>query len=105
MKNSLHFNIMLIVSLLTVTTISFCKKDPKLLVANATILNMGPVETDRCGWLLKIDSTYYNPVNLPDKYKINDTKIRISYYLLTTKYRCGFAATIYPQVAIEFVNK
>jgi hypothetical protein len=106
MKNSLHFNIMLIVALLTVTSISFCKKEPKLLTAKATIIDMGQPAADGCGWMVKIDSTYYNPVNLPDDYKKANTTIKISYYLLATKYQCGIAANLkYSQIDIESVNK
>jgi hypothetical protein len=66
--------------------LSSCKKDKNLLTAEATIINMGGIESDGCGWVFKLDDkTSYSPTNMEAKYQENNLKVIITYHLLTTK--------------------
>lgn len=90
--------------LVLLIAISSCRKDSNLLVADATVLNTGTPAADGCGWMVKIDSTYYSPVNLPDDYKKSNSKVRLTFNVLTTKYQCGFAPLSYSQIDIKSIK-
>ncbi|MDB5030286.1 hypothetical protein [Mucilaginibacter sp.] len=77
-----------------------CKKDQNLLTANATIINTGDVAADGCGWQVKLDddNTRYSPKTLDTAYQKNNLKVSISYYLLTTRFKCGFTAPNAPGI-------
>ncbi|MGF7077818.1 hypothetical protein [Mucilaginibacter sp. UYCu711] len=81
------------------------RKDTQLVKKDATIVDIGPVTSDGCGWMVKIDTTYYHPTNLPDTYKKADLKVKVSYNLLDSKYQCGIAANLkYNQIFIKTIE-
>jgi hypothetical protein len=95
MKNTLHFNIMLIVSLSFITIMSYCKKGDKVYTAEATIYNSGAVALDGCGWFLRIDTNKeYSPINLGEDYQLHNLKVVIKYRLLDSKFQCGWGAKL-----------
>lgn len=96
-----------LLTLFLTTVILSCKKeqDPDLIVANATVIDAGPIEGDGCGWLIKLDTVTYSPTNLPDKFKVADAKVAVSYHLLKTKMQCGLAAHFgYTQIDIKNIK-
>jgi hypothetical protein len=71
---------------------------------DATVVYMGAPEVDGCGWLIMIDETYYYPVNLEEKYKIEDLPVRISYTYDPIEFRCGRGGTRYQSIRIETIR-
>ena len=68
---------------------------------NATVVFGGPLETDGCGWLIKIDSTHtYHPDALNSLFEQDQLKIKIAYDLTTDKFTCGVAGL---QIAVIHV--
>ena len=60
---------------------------------NATIIFSGPVETDGCGWLVKIDDTHsYHPDVLDIAFQQDQLPVKIAYKLTPDKFICGIAA-------------
>jgi hypothetical protein len=97
MKNKLHFNIMMIVSLSFMMIASFCKKTEKdVYTAEAKIYNSGPIALDGCGWFLRIDSTKeYSPITLPEDFMVGQgMRVTVRYRLLNTTYQCGWGAKL-----------
>ena len=73
---------------------------------NATIFDGGPVETDGCGWLIKIgDDKYYHPDQLDEVFKQNNLNVRICYLASTEKYICGIGALSIPVIEILEIKK
>jgi len=103
MKTNPHLKLIVALSLL-VTGFTSCKKDKNLLTTEATVVYTGSIASDGCEWLIYVEGvgpfdnktgpskTYYNVVNLPEKYKQNNTKVVISYKLLSTRFHCGMIA-------------
>jgi hypothetical protein len=90
MKNILPFKTILFLLFFAIPV--SCKKDANLLTANATIVDTGSIAADGCGWLIKLnDSTTYQAINLSTDYQKNNLQVSISYYLLTTKFQCGYS--------------
>jgi len=88
-----------------VELIDIRRKDSQLIKKDATIIDMGPVATDGCGWKVKIDTTYYHPTNLPDAYKQNNLKVKVSYNLLNSKFQCGIAANLkYNEIFLKTIE-
>jgi len=100
MKAKLHLTaIWAIVLMLAVVT--SCKKDKGLLTTDATVVYTGSIAADGCEWLIYVEGigpydnqtgpakTYYNVVNLPEKYKEHNLKVAVSYKLLSSRYHCG----------------
>jgi len=57
---------------------------------NAIIVFQGPVETDGCGWLVKIDDTHtYHPDVLDIAFQQDQLQVNISYELTSQKFICG----------------
>lgn len=82
------------------------RKDPNLVIKNAIIVNMGSPQADGCGWMVKVDTAYYSPTNLPDEFKQNNLNIKVGYNLLTTKYQCGIAANLkYTEIALKSIRR
>jgi hypothetical protein len=103
MKTSPIKLILMAVLIFSITALS-CKKDKNLLVADATVIDAGNPAADGCGWMIKIDDTLYSPINLPENYKKTDSKVKIDFYVLTTKYQCGFAPISYSQIDIKSIR-
>lgn len=96
-----------LLALVVTTAILSCKKeeDSNLIIANATVIDAGPIATDGCGWLLKLDTVTYSPTNLPDKFKVADAKVTVNYNLLKTRTQCGLAAHLgYTQIDIKNIK-
>jgi hypothetical protein len=82
-------------------------KDAEQAKTDATIVDMGSPQADGCGWMVKIDTTYYSPeTSLPTKYQKANLKVKIAYDLLNTKYQCGIAANLkYTQINIKAIRE
>jgi len=68
---------------------------------NATIIDSGPIETDGCGWVVKLgDDKFYHPDALEDEFKQNNLSVRICYESAKDEFRCGIAALTMPVLHI-----
>lgn len=68
---------------------------------SATILDSGPIETDGCGWVVKIgDDQFYHPDALSAEFKQNNLSVKICYELTTEEFRCGIAALPMPVIHV-----
>lgn len=73
---------------------------------NATIVYSGPVETDGCGWLVRIDSTHlYHPDLLDSAFQHDQLEVKITYDLTSGKYICGIAALQLPIIHITSIKR
>ena len=96
-----------------------CKKDKNVLTTEATVVYTGSIAVDGCEWLIYVEGvgpydnqtgpsrTYYNVVNLPERYKQNNLKVVISYKLLSSRYHCGMIANDpgIEQIEVKEINK
>jgi hypothetical protein len=59
---------------------------------NATIVFEGPVATDGCGWLVKINDTLtYQPDVLNVAFQQDELPVKIIYELTSDKFTCGIS--------------
>ena len=73
---------------------------------NATIIDSGPIETDGCGWVIKLgDEKFYHPNVLADEFKKNNLRVKICYETSTDEFRCGIAALPMPVLHIIAIKK
>ena len=93
MKNLL-LKVLLFIALLTALAYSGCKKDGEIVLTDATIINAGAVAADGCGWVIRVNDVNYSPVNLDDKFKVNELKVGIYYDKLNEKFTCGWGQKI-----------
>ncbi|MCJ8208925.1 hypothetical protein MUY27_04340 [Mucilaginibacter sp. RS28] len=86
-------------SLLSIAIILFvfilagCKKDSNYLVADAIIKDAGLPAADGCGWLIQtVADDWFQAENLPEKFKVNNLQIHMTYTLTGKRYTCGWVA-------------
>ena len=73
---------------------------------NATIVYSGPVETDGCSWLVKLDDTHsYHPDVLETGFQQNQLSVEITYKLTSEKFICGISATEIPVIHVIKIEK
>lgn len=90
-----------------------CKKDRSCEACNsetgfvnATIIDGGPIQSDGCGWLVKIgEDKYYHPDELDDTFKQNNLSVRICYEGSAEKFVCGIGAMNMPVIHILSIKK
>ena len=68
---------------------------------NATIVYGGPVATDGCGWLIKIDDTHtYQPDVLNAVFLRDQLPVKIMYELTSDKFICGISGLQIPIIHV-----
>jgi hypothetical protein len=68
---------------------------------NATVIFGGPVETDGCDRVIKIDSTHtYHPDALSSSFKQDQLKVKIAYDLTIDKFICGVTGLQIPVIHV-----
>ena len=73
----------------------------KNIYRNATIVFSGPVATDGCDWLVKIDDTHsYHPDVLSNTFKQDQLTVRIAYELTPDKFICWIGALQIPVIHV-----
>jgi hypothetical protein len=101
-----------VIALLFIFLLS-CKKDgscgpcyTEAGFVSATIIDGGPIETDGCGWLVKIgEDKYYHPDQLADAFKQNNLSVKICYEASTEKFICGIGALNMPVIHVISIKK
>ena len=84
-----------IIFLFLIISTSGCKKENKVKQqtkfndVHALIVNTGPAAADGCGWLVKVDSTFYHTDNLPSEFEKDSLSVNINYELSNSKSPCG----------------
>jgi hypothetical protein len=72
---------------------------------NATIVYTGPVTTDGCGWLVKIDDTHsYHPDVLNIAFQQDQLQVKIVYKLTSDKFMCGIAVLQIPVIHVDDIK-
>lgn len=56
---------------------------------NATIVYSGALDVDGCGYLIKIDTSKYSPLNLSSEFQINNLEVRVDYKIEGNGLICG----------------
>jgi len=73
---------------------------------NATIIDGGPIETDGCGWVVRLgDEKFYHPDELPEEFRQNNLSVKICYESSKDEFRCGIAALSMPVLHIIWYQK
>lgn len=68
---------------------------------NATIVYEGPVATDGCGWLVKLDDTHiYQPDVLNTVFQHDQLSITIAFELTSAKFTCGISGLQIPIIHV-----
>ncbi|WP_419802240.1 hypothetical protein [Mucilaginibacter sp.] len=96
-----NYKIVFWLILLPIFILLSCRKSD---VSTEKNINARIDSTGLCGFVVKINTskTSYNAVNLPDLYKKDSLKIRLSYHLLNTKYQC--ISGTYLQIYIDAIH-
>ena len=75
------------------------------LYKNATIIYGGPVTSDGCGWLVKIDDTHtYHPDVLNTAFQQDQLPVKINYELTTDTFICGIAGLQIPVIHVRDIK-
>lgn len=92
--------------MITSIALSGCKKDiDKVLEANGTIKNTGDLAADGCGWIIIINSQTYNPDNLADALKTDNTNVHVRYTLTGTKFSCSLQGNAMSSIHLSSITK
>lgn len=67
---------------------SACDKEEHLV--DAVVLDLGSPAVDGCGFVLEIEGDIYYPVNLEEKYQVDEKAVKVRYSLLEGMHTCGF---------------
>ncbi|WP_214228782.1 hypothetical protein [Pedobacter sp. B4-66] len=99
--------ISLLILLLPLLIGTSCKKQTNGKFTEAVILDGGPIETEQCGWIIKVNDNYYSAVNLPKEFEHDKIHVFINYALLNEDFICGNATTYraYKKIKITEVKK
>lgn len=72
---------------------------------NGVIIYGGPIETDGCGWLVKIDSTgLFHPDELDSAFQHDQLPVKISYRVIAGYYICGIGASGIPYIHVISIS-
>ncbi len=77
-----------------INILSIQRKNPIPLPTQATVINAGLAGADGCGWLVKVDTSYYSPNNLPEKYRKDNLKVKMAFVKTNIQYQCGVGANL-----------
>ena len=80
---------------------------PKSELIEAVILDGGPIPTENCGWIIKVNDSYYSPSNLSQEFEKDKTIILIKYEVLNEDFICGNKTTYraYKKIKILEISK
>lgn len=99
---------LLIAFILLILASTGCKKSDRVTAEDvpAIITYTGNIETDGCGFLVKINAsgTSYHADNLPVDYQKNNLPVAISYHLLDTKFSCGLQSNNIAVIQIDAIR-
>ena len=81
------------------------KSDSGFQSTNGLVLNYGDPEVDGCGWVIKVDTVVYSPVNLDPGFKQDSLKVKLNYQILNTYSPCGWKVQAYKKIKIISIKK
>ena len=83
-----------------------CEKEDIIIEnSHGIVLDYGNPSVDGCGWMIKIDTLLYSPINLDSTYQKDSTKILLDYKILTSIWNCGWRQPGYQQIEILKISK
>jgi|GEM_PF-1536126 len=74
--------------LITILLSAGCSKQKVWI--EAVIIDAGSPSVDGCGFLIEIEDQIYYPINLEEKYQVDQKRFKIRYVALEDVYTCGF---------------
>jgi hypothetical protein len=69
------------------------------------VLFQGDPAVDGCGWLIKIDTMMYSPINLSANFQKDSLKVILGYERLNSTWNCGWRIPGYYQIKIINIQK
>ncbi|GAB3937596.1 hypothetical protein [Mucilaginibacter myungsuensis] len=86
-----------------------CKKSDngkrRIIEANGTIVNAGPVAADGCGYLLMIDGEQYHADNFQGMPNFDNKKVILDAIVTGERFHCGWSANSTPGLAVIHITK
>jgi hypothetical protein len=99
--------IAVILSSATLTLTTSCKKDSSnemgAYTLDAMIIDEGPLSGDGCDWVVVADSTYH-PLNLSDQYKVNNSRVTVTFHKANSKFYCGLLPLHLSEIMIDHLT-
>lgn len=83
-----------ILFIVTFFILASCGSDDEFVKHDAIIIDSGDPAQDGCGWLVRINSEDYKPVNLPEKFEVDDLAVIVTYNVLKEKGDCDIPNSI-----------
>lgn len=71
---------------------------------DAIVKNLGDMTIDGCGWVIEISDSNYRPLNLTEKFKADNLKIKLTYDKMASVSPCGFSQPI-KEINIKEITK
>ncbi len=80
-----------------------CEDEEKLDMKNSEglVLYYGDPSVDGCGWMIKIDTTVYSPINLDSIFQKDSLEIILNYDTLISTWNCGWRDPGYQEIEIK----
>lgn len=72
---------------------------------NGLVLYYGDPAVDGCGWMIKIDTVVYAPVNLDANFQKDSLKVVVDYQTLKSTWNCGWRSSGYQQIKIGNIKQ
>jgi hypothetical protein len=89
---------------LAATLFTYSCKDKNYV--NATIIDLGSPAADGCGFIVQMDTLHrYSPLNLADKYKVNNLEVEVDFKKEGDGFSCGFNPTTIETIKINKIKK
>ncbi len=72
---------------------------------NGLVLYYGDPAVDGCGWMIKIDTVVYAPINLDANFQKDSLKVVVDYQTLKSTWNCGWRSFGYQQIKIGYIKQ
>ncbi len=84
-----------------------CEKNsqPEFQKSTGLILYYGDPSVDGCGWIIKMDTISYSPINLNTDYQIDSIHVVVKYQILNSTWNCGWREPGYQQIKIIDIKR
>ncbi len=68
------------------------------------VLYNGNPSVDGCGWIVKIDTNEYSPINLDSKFQKDSLEVVLKYDTLCSSWNCGWRMSGYQEIDIKEIE-
>ena len=101
------FKVSAILFMITLISSFNCRKDEQKSVGKSNIgiiLYFGDPAVNGCGWVIKIDTTIYSPIELETKFKIDSLEVKLDCEILDSWWKCGWREPGYREIQIKTIE-